>query len=353
VINLTSSLQGAVGIDLGGAKLVSQVGSGSPLIEIIVGAGVNISNLTLQNFSIEGNGAEGDGIKIVADGTDCAIASLNVDNVSVEHVGGIGLDVIGNVSQGLIVDSWMNGNAQGGARFANSPAGGVAGGLEWEGGGFRHNGVAGLILANGTHDMTVKGAYFVENNGPGIDATSGITLVQQSGFENNVGTGALIQGSGNFTDDTFSTYGPQTAGVGGYLSGGKITLTGMDAEYYGAGADPTVAANVQGTGTLDIGGGGNIVVGSGISVTGDNPVVGVTTDLITSNPAVTATFPFSNDSQAQVEALYVGYYTRAGDPAGVNYWVASPMEATLFKQRLHGFRRRLNRRPSIRFWLIH
>src|SRR6185369_8958192 len=188
---------------------------------------------------IEGNGAEGDGIKIVSDGTDRTIATLNVDNVSIEHVGGIGLDVIGNVSSGLIVNSWMNGNAQAGARFANSPAGGVVSGLEWESGGFRHNGVAGLILANGTHDMTVKGAYFVENNGPGIDATSGITLVQESGFENNGGTGAVVQGSANFTDDTFSTYGPQTTGVGGYLSGGKVTLTGMDAEYYGAGADPT------------------------------------------------------------------------------------------------------------------
>ena len=34
-------------------------------------------------------------------------------------------------------DSWMNGNAQGGARFANSAAGGVASDLEWMGGGFR------------------------------------------------------------------------------------------------------------------------------------------------------------------------------------------------------------------------
>ena len=52
-------------------------------------------------------------------------------------------------------------------------------------------------------------------------------------------------------------------------------LTGIDAEYYGAGTDPTVAANVQGTGTLSIGGGGNIRVGSGISVTGDNPVCSI------------------------------------------------------------------------------
>jgi hypothetical protein len=287
IINVTSTNQGAFGIDLGGAKIISQINNGGPLIEIVVGAGVTLSSLTLSNFSIQGNYGEGDGIKIVADGTDRAISNLSINNVSVEHVGGIGLDVVGNVSRALVVDSWMNGNALGGARFANSPAGGVASGLEWEGGGFRLNGGAGMILANGTHDMVVKGAYFVLNHGPGIDATSGITLVQESGFENNDGSGAIVQGSANFTDDTFSTYGPQTTAVGGYLSGGKVTLTGVSNEYYGSGSDLTVLANVQGSGTLAIAGTGNVLVGSNIAVTGGSPVVGVTTTTVVTTPVVT------------------------------------------------------------------
>src|SRR5204862_3296478 len=120
-------------------------------------------------------------------GTDRSIKNLSLDSVNIEHVGGIGLDVIGNV-HGTILNSWMNGNNGGGARFANGPNGGVADGLSWIGGGFRKNPVAGLILDNGTKDMKVKGAYFVENVGVGIDATSGITLVKESGFENNGGT---------------------------------------------------------------------------------------------------------------------------------------------------------------------
>src|SRR6266404_2119328 len=281
VINVTSSTTGPVGIDLGGAKIVSQITNGGPVIEIIVGPGVNVGSFTLSNFYIQGNGYEGDGIKIVVDGTDRSIGDLSISNVNVEHVGGIGLDVVGNVS-GTVFDSRMNGNVQGGARFANSAGGGVADGLKWIAGGFRKNGVAGLILDNGAHDMTVKGAYFVENNGPGIDATSGITLVQESGFENNQGAGAIVQGTSNFVDDTFSTYGPQQTGLAGYLAGGKVSLTGDGSEYYGAGSDTTVLANVQGQGTLAIAGGGNVVVGPNVAVTGGNPLTDTTAPTIES-----------------------------------------------------------------------
>jgi serralysin len=144
----------------------------------------------------------------------------------------------------------------------------VAGGLEWTGGGFRANGVAGLILDNGTHDMTVKGAYFVSNNGPGIDATSGITLVQGSGFENNQGSGAVVQGSATFNGDTFSTYGPQMTGIGAYLAGGQVTVIGGVDEYYGPGSVALQLANVQGQGTLAIAGFGTAVVGPKMAVTG-------------------------------------------------------------------------------------
>ncbi len=82
-----------VRIDLGGAKILYQISDGGPVIEIIVGPGVNLSKLTLSNFGIQGNGSEGDGIKIVIDGADRTIADLSIYNISVEHVGGIGLDV--------------------------------------------------------------------------------------------------------------------------------------------------------------------------------------------------------------------------------------------------------------------
>src|SRR5918993_126356 len=275
VIYLTASSSGPIGIDLGGAKIMSQVTGGRPVIEIVAGPGVNVSNLTLSNFSISGNGQEGDGIKIVAAGSDRSI-NLSISNVNIEHVGGIGLDVLGNVS-GKVVDSWMHGNEDGGARFANS-GGGTADALQWIGGGFRKNGVAGLILDNGTRDMYVQGAYFVENYGAGIYATTGIALVEQSGFENNTSAGAWVGGSSTFLADTFSTYGPQTVGVAGTLNGGKIISIASGNEYYGGGSAPTAYMNLQGTGTLSMVGVGKVVAGSGISVTGGSAVpTGATT----------------------------------------------------------------------------
>ena len=157
----------------------------------------------------------------MADGADRSIRDLDISNVNVEHVGGIGLDVLGNV-QGTVFNSWMHGNGQGGARFANSAGGGVASDLEWVGGGFRKNGVAGLILDNGAHDLTVKGAYFVDNDGPGIQATSGITLVCRAASRTTWAAGAIVGGPASFVDVTFSTWGPQTVGIGGYLAGGQV-----------------------------------------------------------------------------------------------------------------------------------
>ncbi len=267
VIHLTSADHGPINIDFGGAKIQSSIANGGPVIEIVVDQGVNVSQLTISNLMINGNGAEGDGIKIVADGTDRSIQNLSINQVNIEHVGGIGLDVIGNV-HGTVFDSWMHGNNGGGARFANGVNGGVADGLAWTGGGFRKNGVAGLILDNGTHDMKVTGAYFVDNPGVGIDATSGITLVKESGFENNGGTAVVTNGSATFVNDTFSTYGPQQTAIGGYLNGGTINMSGIDKEYYGSGADTSVLGNFQGSGTVAIVGSGNIVAGSGIRVTG-------------------------------------------------------------------------------------
>jgi Ca2+-binding RTX toxin-like protein len=272
VINVTSSTTGPVGIDLGGAKIFSQITDGSPVVEIIVGPGVDLGGLTLSNFSILGNGREGDGIKIVADGLDRLLHDWTIRNVNVEHVGGIGLDVLGNVSQGTVWNSWMHDDAEGGARFANSAGGGEISALEWLGGGFRKNGIAGLILDNGARDLSVSGAYFVDNDGPGLIAPSGITSVRASGFENNLGSGAIVLDSASFVDDTFATYGRQATAIGGYLAGGLVTLTGVGAEYYGAGSDPTVTANMQGNGTLAIAGAGNVVVGPNIAVTGVLPV---------------------------------------------------------------------------------
>ena len=89
VINVTSTIQGPMGIDLGGATIVSQITNGAPVIQINAGPGVDLRYLTLSNFTIQGNGREGDGIKIVADGNDRWIYNFDPrERHGARHVGG-------------------------------------------------------------------------------------------------------------------------------------------------------------------------------------------------------------------------------------------------------------------------
>src|SRR5690348_6846249 len=61
VIHVDSTIQGPLGIDGGGATIVSQITNGAPVIEIDVGPGVDLRYLDLSNFTLQGNGQEGDG----------------------------------------------------------------------------------------------------------------------------------------------------------------------------------------------------------------------------------------------------------------------------------------------------
>src|SRR5260370_6447602 len=159
----------------------------------------------------------------------------------------------GRVLEGMVCNSWMSSNALGGAYFAESAGGGIASAFRWFGGGFQNNGGAGLSLDNGTRDMAVDDASFVNNHGPGISALWGITAVSDSNFVNNQGAGATFQNYGNFDDNTFSTSGSQTIGMSAYLVN-TATLVNNASTYTGAGSDPTVLANMRGPGGLFVAG---------------------------------------------------------------------------------------------------
>src|SRR6516162_5615732 len=112
-----------------------------------------------------------------------------------------------------------------------------------------NNGGAGLTLDNGARDMSVYNASIVNNNGPGINALWGITAVSDTTFQDNHGPGVLFQSYGNFNNDTFSTSGSQSVGILGGIAG-DVSIIGSTNTYTGSGADPTLLANIQGTGGL-------------------------------------------------------------------------------------------------------
>src|SRR5260370_15785394 len=164
----------------------------------------------------------------------------------------------------MVSNSWMSGDALGGAYFAHSAGGGIASALRWCGGGFQNNGGAGLTLDNGTRDMAVDDATFVNNNGPGISAMWGITAVTASDFVNNHGAGATFQNYGNFDDNAFSTSRSQTVRMSAYLVN-TATLVNNTSTYTGSRSDPTVLAKMRGHGAvLAAGASGPIVTEPGV-----------------------------------------------------------------------------------------
>src|SRR5579872_5743147 len=228
VININSTIQGALGLDGGGATINSTITNGQPVIEIVVGPGVDLRYLDLSNFNIVGNGSEGDGIKIVADGNDRWAYNWNVNNVTVSHVGGYGLDMQGSIFEGLVSNSTFNNNGQGGAYIGNSAGGGIASAMHWFGGGASNNGGPGIELGAGMRDLSISGASFADNHGVGVDAPSGITSVTASSFADNQGAGIAYQVYGNFNDNTFTSTGAQTDGITGYTIG-ETTMVGDSA----------------------------------------------------------------------------------------------------------------------------
>jgi hypothetical protein len=334
VIHVTSTTQGPLGLDLGGGTIVSNITNGSPVIQVVVDPGVDLRYLTFSYLTIQGNGREGDGIQVVAAGNDRWVYNFSVNNVTVNHVGGYGLDVQGSVFEGLVSNSWMNNDGKGGAYFSHLDGGQVSA-LHWFSGGFQNNGGAGLMLDNGARDMSVDGAKFVGNAGGGINAESGITSVSNSDFQDNHGSAIAIQNYGNFNNNTFESTGAQTVGISGWLNG-DATVVGNTSTWHGSGADPTTLANLQGYGNVyATGDTGKLVTGSSLSLSGLGggdaasvthsssgvalPSLSGVTSATTAAPAATHT---GNPVETALNAAAAG---TAQHLASSNYSVSSPI----------------------------
>src|SRR5258708_39158017 len=124
-------------------------------------------------------------MQVIGEGNDRWLYNYTINNVTVSHVGGYGLDIQGSIFEGITSNSWMIGDAKGGAYYSHTAGGGQVSALRWFGGGFQDNGGAGLTLDNGARDMSVDGVSFVHNGGAGISAGSGITAVSSRTLQDN------------------------------------------------------------------------------------------------------------------------------------------------------------------------
>ena len=87
-------------------------------------------------------------------------------------------------------------------------------------------------------------------------------------FRDNRTNGIWFQNFGYFNNNTFTTSGVQGTGIGGYVTGDARGGNSRSV-YTGSGSDPTVLANLQGTGrAYMVGDTGKIITGSALAVSG-------------------------------------------------------------------------------------
>jgi hypothetical protein len=179
------------GLNGEGATLVSTIASGQDVISLTSNNCVRYFKI-LGALAIVGNGAEGNGLHIVAPGTTVYFYNVELENLSIESVGGNGLVFEGNVFESMVLGCYFQDCKQSGAVFAQSK-GGVCSSITVIGCIFAQNGQYGLCCTNfdaqygGTTDVRVYGGYCRQSQSYGFyynNGTSG-AAIQQVGFENN------------------------------------------------------------------------------------------------------------------------------------------------------------------------
>lgn len=166
-----------------GARLLSAIGDGKPVVELVSRAVVRF--LTVEGLEIQGNGSEGHGLSLRCIERGRYLYNICLRDLVVQSCGGDGCRMIGNIFESQIFNSYFRDNRGNGATFSHGPQDTVLSALHVFGCVFGGNGVHGVELAKGAADVGFQGCYFLLNGKFGLSAPSGCTLLSHCGFENN------------------------------------------------------------------------------------------------------------------------------------------------------------------------
>jgi hypothetical protein len=171
------------GISAYGARLISEVGQGQNVVDVLIRATVRF--LLIEGLTIAGNGREGHGLAF-----DCNIEGSYLYNsclrdLVVQGCGGDGVSMVGNIFESQLFNCYFRDNKGNGGLFSHGPKGGVLSAMHAFGCVFGQNGNDGVALARGAADVSFHGCYFLLNGKFGLSAPSGCTLLSNCGFENN------------------------------------------------------------------------------------------------------------------------------------------------------------------------
>jgi hypothetical protein len=263
VIDVTTSLMGP-GLDLNGAKLIADFNDASQrALTIRIPAGhkdVSVRGIKIFNGSITAESRAQDAIGLVCHSNRSWIYSWKLMNLDIEHFGRDGLFCNGSVFEGECHGVTCADNGRNGMTFRNDGPitdMGIVSAISIFGGQMRKNGNAGIetqsvLPYQEPRDINILGTYFVENKGPGLHATSGFSMAQGCGFENNGGCGIKLANEGRLFACRASTYRSQPYLVEAYLNGGTMLLDGCRIEGYAGFEGKMKFAKVGGKGSLNL-----------------------------------------------------------------------------------------------------
>jgi hypothetical protein len=239
-LRFTKPLTRQGGILASGARLLSTIADGSPVVEILSESTVRY--LVIEGLSVEGSGKEGVGIKISCEEFGRYIYNFCLRDLVVQNCGGDGCTIAGNIFEGQIINCYFRDNRGSGAVFAHGDPGGILSAIHVIGCVFGQNRDNGVIMLRGCNDVGFHGCYFLLNHNFGLLARSGCTMLSHCGFENNhdkAGSfaagdaGMWLQGSSTLIGCTAYSIRYQNRLLRAYISG-QLTMIGCTGSGGGA-----------------------------------------------------------------------------------------------------------------------
>ncbi len=171
------------GIKGRGARIVSEIGDGQPIVRIDVHA--TLRYVLLEGISLEGSGQDGTGLEISCQDRGTYFYNFCLRDLYIERCGGDGCRLIGNLFEGQIVNAYFRDNGRDGAVFSHGAEDTVLSAVHVFGCVFGGNHRNGASLENEARDLSFHGCYFLLNGRFGLSAGTGVTLLSHCGFENN------------------------------------------------------------------------------------------------------------------------------------------------------------------------
>ncbi|PIW26851.1 MAG: hypothetical protein COW30_12790 [Rhodospirillales bacterium CG15_BIG_FIL_POST_REV_8_21_14_020_66_15] len=224
------------GISANGARIVSHITDGRPVIEIDCRATLRF--VLIEGLEIKGRGMEGHGIVVRCERRGTYFYNFCLRDLVVEGCGGDGCRMIGNVFEGQIFNSYFRENKRNGATFGHGPNDTVFSAVHVFGCVFGDNGEHGVALIDGAVDVSFHGCYFLLNQRFGMTAETGCVLLSHCGFENNHmkakrfedgDAGLRLMVGGTLIGCTSYSIYNQTHLVRSYLTG-SLTMIGCTGE---------------------------------------------------------------------------------------------------------------------------